>query len=182
MTSAGLNELIVGMSQYGYGAIRYVLRYMYHDTIRITIHILSSNIWNAELCRRGSKRIYYNIWGNTYHDTMFSLVIHIVGAMYRYIVLHWWIVTSLVNRGVMIQRCIAMHRYFVTTIPSIRQTQCIAIHKKLYTQVFLNRINRNTYFFFLIRLMEILWYYSAKSRFGSIIGSCSSRYSIHSVE
>ena len=40
-------------------------------------------------------RIYYNIWCNTYHHTIFSLAIRIVGAVYRYIVIHWWIVTSL---------------------------------------------------------------------------------------
>ena len=38
-------------------------------------------------------------------------------------------------------------------------------------------MNQNTYFF-LIRLMEILWYNSAKLRFGSTSGSCRSRYSI----
>ena len=48
----------------------------------------------------------------------------------------------------------------------------------LYAQVFLKRLIKNTYFF-LIRLMEILWYNSAKSRFGSTSGSCSSMYSIH---
>ena len=53
-----VGSLRLGMSRYGYGAIRYVLRYRYHDTIRITIHILSSNIWNVELCHLGS---YKNI-------------------------------------------------------------------------------------------------------------------------
>ena len=33
--------------------------------------------------------------------------------------------------------------------------------------------------FFLIRLTEILWYNSSKSRFGSTSSSCSSKYSIH---
>ena len=36
-----------------------------------------------------------------------------------------------------------------------------------------------THTFFLIILMEILWYNSAKSHFGSTTSSCGSKYSIH---
>ena len=82
---------------------------------------------------------------------------------------------ALVCSTVTIHRCIAILtlRYI-----SIQQTQCIMIHMKLYAQAFLKRINQNIYFF-LIRLIEILWYNSAKSGFGSTSGSCSSRHSIH---
>ena len=83
----------------------------------------------------------------------------------------------MLTRGAMIHRCIAMYWYFVTTI-------CIDTADPMYHDshetilVFLKRINQNTCFF-LIRLMEILWYNSSKLRFGSTSGSCSSRYSIH---
>ena len=83
------------MSRYGYGAIRYVLRYMYHDRY-VSRYIYYPLIYEMQNCViEVSIRIYYNIWGNTYHDTIFSLAIRIVGAVYRYIVIHWWIVTSL---------------------------------------------------------------------------------------
>ena len=65
--------------------IRYASRYIYYPLIyemqNCVIEVLI--------------RIYYNIWGNTYHNTIFSLAIRIVGAVYRYFVIHWWIVTSL---------------------------------------------------------------------------------------
>ena len=68
--------------------IRYVSRYIYYPLI-----------YEMQNCViEVSIKIYYNIWGNTYHDTIFSLAIRIVGAVYRYIVIHWWIVTSLANR------------------------------------------------------------------------------------
>ena len=38
-----------------------------------------------------------------------------------------------------------------------RPSECSAIHMKLYAQVCLKKMKQNTYFF-LIRLMEILWY------------------------
>ena len=59
--------------------IRYVSRYIY-----------SPLIYEMQNCViKVPIRIYYNIGGNTYHDTIFSLVIRIVGAVYRYIVIHW---------------------------------------------------------------------------------------------
>ena len=72
----------------------------YHDT-GITIWYVSRYIYYPLIYEMQNcvievlVRIYYNIWGNTYHDTIFSLAIRIVGAVYRYIVIHWWIVTSL---------------------------------------------------------------------------------------
>ena len=65
--------------------IRYVSRYIYYPLI----YEMQNCVIKVPI------RIYYNIGGNTYHDTIFSLVIRIVGAVYRYIVIHWWIVTSL---------------------------------------------------------------------------------------
>ena len=65
--------------------IRYVSWYIYYPLI----YEMQNCVVEVPI------RIYYNIWDNTYHDTIFSLVIRIVGAVYRYIVIHWWIVTSL---------------------------------------------------------------------------------------
>ena len=65
--------------------IRYVSRYIYYPLI----YEMQNSVTEVPM------RIYYNIWGNNYHDTIFSLAIRIVGAVYRYIVIHWWIVTSL---------------------------------------------------------------------------------------
>ena len=65
--------------------IRYVSRYIYYPLI----YEMQNYVTEVPI------RIYYNIWGNTYHDTIFSLAIRIMGAVYRYIVIHWWIVTSL---------------------------------------------------------------------------------------
>ena len=65
--------------------IRYVSRYIYYPLI----YEMQNCVIEVPI------KIYYNIWGNTYHNTIFSLAIRIVGAVYRYIVIHWWIVTSL---------------------------------------------------------------------------------------
>ena len=50
-------------------------------------------------------------------------------------------------------------------------------HMKLYAQVFLKRMNQNTYFFLtrLFKISDVTAYW----RFGSTSGSCSSRHSIH---
>ena len=83
--------------------IRYVSRYIYYPLI-----------YEMQNCViEVSIRIYYNIWGNTYHDTIFSLVIRIVGAVYRYIVIHWWIVTSLVNMAFLSQNSESFSRSVV---------------------------------------------------------------------
>ena len=65
--------------------IRYVSRYIYYPLI----YEMQNCVIEVPI------RIYYNISGNTYYDTIFSLAIRIVGAVYRCIVIHWWIVTSL---------------------------------------------------------------------------------------
>ena len=65
--------------------IRYVSRYIYYPLI----YEMQNCVIEVPIT------IYYNIWGNTYHDTIFCLAIRIVGAVYRYIVKYWWIVTSL---------------------------------------------------------------------------------------
>ena len=67
--------------------IRYVSRYIYYPLI----YEMQNCVIEVPI------RIYYNIWGNTYQDTIFSLTIRIVGAVYQYIVIHWWIMTSLPN-------------------------------------------------------------------------------------
>ena len=69
--------------------IWYVSRYIYYPLI----YEMQNCVIEVPI------RIYYNIWGNTYHDIIFSLAMCIVGAVYRYIVIHWWIVTSLVIRN-----------------------------------------------------------------------------------
>ena len=67
--------------------IRYISRYIYYPLI----YEMQNCVIEVPI------RINYNIWGNTYHDTIFSLAMRIVGAVYRYIVIHWLIVTSLIG-------------------------------------------------------------------------------------
>ena len=92
--------------------IRYVSRYIYYPLI----YEMQNYVTEVPI------RIYYNIWGNTYHDTIFSLAIRIVGAAYRYIVIHRWIVMSLVISPVhpyICLHCVFVRTYNFTGIPSL---------------------------------------------------------------
>ena len=85
-------------------------------------------------------------------------------------------VLSILCRDVTIHRCITKHRYFATTI-RIDTADLVYRHSLEIICTGILEKDESKCILFLIRLMEILWYNSAKSRFVSTSGSCSSRYS-----
>ena len=98
--------------------------------------------------------------------------------MWDFIAWSWTVFTGLFFRGVMIHRCIAMHRYFVTMIridmadPMYRDS-----HETMCTGILENDWSKH-----ILLIWSDWWKYTditQWSHVGSTSGSCSSRYSIY---